>query len=100
MKKTFYFVYLGCGTDLLFTEDGVVVNNFAESQTEYGIFEGTAVKILQELEQEICCIELSEEHQSVVQEMLEEEMSIDNDVDEKRYINYILKHGTRHCEDS
>ena len=40
--KTLYLVYCGNGTDLLLSDDEILIHNFADTTTEYDIFESTA----------------------------------------------------------
>lgn len=84
--KTLYLVYCGNGTDLLISEDEILINNFADTTTEYDIFERTARTVAGAFGGEIKERVLAENHHSIVDEMFED-ITPDNPSD-----NHIAKY--------
>ena len=69
--KTLYLVYCGNGTDLLLSEDEILINNYAESTSEYDTFERTAYAVAGHFGGVIKQRSLTEEHHSIVDDMFE-----------------------------
>ena len=69
--KTLYFVYVGCGTDLLLSEDKVLINNYSDSTDTYNAFEQTAQIVSAFYGGTIKERSLAEEHYTIVDDMFE-----------------------------
>ena len=89
--KTLYLVYAGNGTDLLLSDDEIIVNNFADTSTEYDIFERTAHAVVSALGGVVKERSLAEEHYDVIDDMFEA-ITPDNPSD-KHIAEYIMKNS-------
>jgi hypothetical protein len=83
----FFFLYLGVGTDLLFTKEKIIVNVYSDSTAAYDNFEGTACNILDELGVPYQSLTLDERQTAVVNDM------IDRGEDESKVLSYIFEYA-------
>lgn len=82
-----YLIHVGNDTDLLLTENGIVLNCFSEHAHEYNIFVRTVYEVANHFGGEIEELETDEKHFDRIEEMFDE---LDVDGPTKHIAEYIL----------
>ena len=92
--KQFYIVYIGCGTDLLLTDEKILLSHYSEDTESYNGFEQGIIAVAEECGAEVQELRLSESDQEKVSEMIDE---WDDRVDQNfgKVAKFIHKHASK-----